>query len=219
LPFSTRFCRGNTLLQNANAFVAIGDQDLVDHKAGGLIDHHGGLADLQGQGLDLLHQLSGGIAAGDDFHQLHGGHGVEEVHTHQVMLQTVGHLGDGQRRGVGGKDGLFLADRIQLAQQLLLGGHVLSDALDDQIGVCSCFELLHHYAAHQIIGSFLSHLALGHSLVQRGSQLVTVTLSACHTGSIHHSHMALGSKDLCDTAAHGASAKHCNFHTRSSYSR
>ena len=134
------FRGGNAFLQNANALVAVGDQDLIDHKAGGLVDHHGGLADLHRQVLDIVHQVGGGVAAGDDLHQLHGGHGVEEVHTDQVMLHALAHLGDGQRGGVGGEDGLVLADGVQLAQQFLLDGHVLGHALDDQIGIGGSFK-------------------------------------------------------------------------------
>ena len=210
------FCGGNAFLQNANAFIAIGDQDLVDHKAGSLVDNHRGLADLGGEVLDVVHQVSGGVAAGNDLHQLHGRHRVEEVHTDQVMLQPLAHLGDGQRGGVGGEDGLILAQSIQTAQQLLLDFHVLSDALDDQIGISGALELLDQNAAHDIISSFLGHLALGDLLVQGGGQLVLMTLCACGAGSIHQSGVALRCENLSNTAAHCTCAKYCYFHFSSS---
>ena len=211
------FRGGNAFLQNANALVAVGDQDLIDHKAGGLVDHHGGLADLHRQVLDIVHQVGGGVAAGDDLHQLHGGHGVEEVHTDQVMLQALAHLGDGQRGGVGGEDGLVLADGVQLAQQFLLDGHVLGHALDDQIGIGGSVKLLDQNAAHDIVRGFLGHLTLGDLLVQGGGQLVLMTLCAGGAGSIHQGGVALRCENLGNAAAHRTGAEYCYFHDSSSY--
>ena len=210
------FRRGNAFLQNANAFVAIGDQDLVDHEAGGLVDHHGGLADLGGQVLDVIHQLRGGVAAGNDLHQLHGRHGVKEVHTDEVVLQALAHLGDGQRGGVGGEDGLILAQSVQLGQQLLLDGHVLGDALDDQIGIGGGVELLDQNAAHNIVSRFLGHLALGDLLIQGGCQLILMTLCAGRAGSIHQGGVALRCENLSNTTAHRTCTKYCYFHDSSS---
>ena len=133
------------------------------------------------------------------------------------MLQTLTHLGDGQRGGVGGEDRFVLAQSVQLAQQLLLDGHVLGDALDDQIGISGSFKLLHQNAAHQIISGFLSHLALGDLLVQGGGQLVLMTLRAGGAGSVHQGSVTLRCENLGNTAAHSACAKYCYFHDCSSY--
>ena len=128
------------------------------------------------------------------------------------MLQTLRHLGDGQRRGVGSKHGALLADGIQLAQQLLLHGHVLSHALDDQIGIGGSVKLFHQDAGHDVVGSSLIHLALGDLLGQRSSQLILMALSALDAGSIHQRGVALCCENLGNAAAHGACAEYCDFH-------
>ena len=138
------------------------------------------------------------------------------MHTDELMLQALTHLGDGQRGSVGGEDGVFLAQSVQTAQQLLLGGHILGNALDDQVGIGGSLNLLHQDAAHDVISSFLSHLAAGDLLVQRGSQLILMTLSAGDAGSIHQSGVTLCGKDLSDTAAHSTCTKDCDFHDSSS---
>ena len=138
------------------------------------------------------------------------------MHADELMLQALTHLGDGQRGSVGSEDGILLADGIQAAQQLLLGGHILGNALDDQVGIGGGLELLHQDAAHDIISSFLSHLAAGDLLVQRGGQLVLMTLSAGNAGSIHQSGVALRCENLSDTAAHSTCTKDCDFHDCSS---
>ena len=47
----------------------------------------------------------------------------------------------GQRRGVGGQDGAVLADAVELVEQVLLGGQVLDDRLDDEVAVGQLAEV------------------------------------------------------------------------------
>ena len=58
------------------------------------------------------------------------------------------------------------------------------------VGIGGGLELLHQDAAHNIISSFLGHLAAGDLLVQRGGQLVLMTLIHIHTyipsSILHH---------------------------------
>ena len=133
-----------------------------------------------------------------------------------MVLQALTHLGDGQRGGVGGKDGLILAQSVQTTQQLLLHGHVLSHALDDQIGVSGGLELLHQHTAHQIVSGLLRHLALGHTLIQRSSQLILVALRTGRAGSIQQDGVALAGKHLSDTATHSTCTKNSDLHNDSS---
>ena len=134
------------------------------------------------------------------------------MHTHQGMLQALRHLGDGQRGGVGSKNGALLADSIQLTQQFLLHGHVLSNALDDQIGISGSVELLHQDAGHNVVGGSLIHLALGDLLGQGSSQLILMALCTLDAGSIHQSGVSLCCKNLGNAAAHGTCAEYCDFH-------
>ena len=54
----------------------------------------GVLADVLGQLVNEIKGLLGGVGSADDLHQLHGGHGVEEVHSDDGVLQAVAHLGE-----------------------------------------------------------------------------------------------------------------------------
>src|SRR5699024_778176 len=76
---------GHAGVYQIDALVDHGDQDLVDHEAGGLVNLDGLLADLHGQVPDGVEGLIGGVSAPDDLHQLHDGSGVEEVHTDELV--------------------------------------------------------------------------------------------------------------------------------------
>ena len=79
---------GDAGLHQADGLVDHGDQDLVDHEAGSLGHFHGILADVLRQLIDGVEGLLSGVGAPDDLHQLHAGHGVEEVHADDGVLQT-----------------------------------------------------------------------------------------------------------------------------------
>ena len=128
------------------------------------------------------------------------------------MLQAVAHLGDGQRGGVGGKHSLRLAQRIQLGEQGALGLHFLLDAFDDQVCIGRSSFFLHQNAAQQVLLGFLGHLALGHALGQRSSQLILMPLGRRQTAGIHQRNVTVGCKDLGDTAAHGAGSENRYLH-------
>ena len=134
------------------------------------------------------------------------------MHTDDGVLEAVAHLGDRQRGGVGSEDGLGLAQLVQLAEQLLLGSHVFLDALDDEIRVGAGGLLLHQDVGQQSVHSLLGHLALGHALGQRSSQLILVLLSGSHRACIHQGSVALSRENLSNAAAHGAGAENRYFH-------
>ena len=204
--------RGNAGLNQADGLVDHGDQDLVDHEAGSLSNLNGILADLLRQLVDDVEGLLSGVGTADDLHKLHAGNGIEEVHADDGVLEAVAHLGDRQRGGVGSEDGLGLAQFVQLAEQLLFGGHIFLDALDDQIGVSAGGLLLHQDVGQQSIHSLLGHLALGHAFGQRSSQLILVLLSGSHRACIHQGSVALSRENLSNAAAHGAGAENRYFH-------
>ena len=199
---------GGAGLHQADGVVDHGDQQLVDHEARRLLHFHGVLVQLLGQVIDKIKGLVGGVDAPDDLHQLHGGHGVEEVHADQGVLQTVSHVGDGQGRGVGGKGGIGLADIVQLHEQLLLDVHVLLDALDDQIDVGGLFMGLgDQNVGQQSILGLRGHLALVHPLLQGLGQGVLVPLGGRRAAGVHQNGMTLGGKHLGNAPAHGAGAE------------
>ena len=134
------------------------------------------------------------------------------MHTDDGVLEAQAHLGDGQRRGVGRKDGGILAHGVELAEQLTLGGHVLGHALDDEVGVGRSGLLLDENVVQDGILGLFGHLALLDALLQGSGELILVALSGSDAGSVHQSGVALGREDLSDAAAHGAGAENCNFH-------
>ena len=138
------------------------------------------------------------------------------MHADHGMVQAVGHLGDGQGGGVGGKNGLGLAHGVQLAEQGLLGAHVFLDALNDEIRVGAGGLFLHQHVGHDGVGGGLFHPALVHPLLERGGQLVLVLLGGRHGAGVHQGGVALRREDLSDAAAHRARAKNRYLHDCSS---
>ena len=203
---------GGTCLYQTDGVVDHGDQQLVDHETGRLLDLDGVLAQILGQVVSKFKDLVGGIDAADDFHQLHAGDRVEEVHADQGVLQTVSHVGDGQRRCVGGEDSLGLAQLVQLLQQGLLGSHLLLDALDDQIGIGGGGLLVHDDVDQQSVNGLLSHLAAGNALGQVSGQLILVALSGSDAAGENQGGVSLRSESLGDADAHGAGAENSYLH-------
>ncbi|MPM53974.1 hypothetical protein SDC9_100746 [bioreactor metagenome] len=134
------------------------------------------------------------------------------MHADDGVLQSVAHFGDGQRRGVGREDCLGLAHGVQLVQQLLLGGHVFLDALDDQVGVRTGGFFLHQHICQQGVHRLLRHLALFNTLLQGSRQLILVLLRGSDGTCIHKGGVALRRENLSNSAAHRTCAKNCNFH-------
>ena len=159
-----------------------------------------------------LEHLGSGVDAPDDLHQLHAGHGVEEVHADDGVLQILAHLGDGQGGGVGGEDDAVFADGVQLLEQGALGLHVLLHALDDQVGLGSGGHLLDENVGHQGVLGLLGHLALLHPLLQGGGQLILVALGRSGAAGVHQGGVSLGREDLGNAAAHGAGTEDGYFH-------
>ena len=203
---------GDAGLNEADGFVDHGDEDLVDDEAGSLGDLDRLLADLLGELVDEIEGLLRGVRAADDLNELHAGNGIEEVHTDDGVLEAKAHLGDGQRGGVGGKDGGFLAQLIQLAEHGALVRHLFLGALNDEVGIGGGGLLLHEDIRHQGILGLLSHLALLDALLQGSVELVLVALRGSDAGRVHQSGVAVCREDLRDAAAHGAGAENCNFH-------
>ena len=67
---------------------------------------------------------------------------VEEVHADHATRARVGRrdLGDRERRGVGGQDGVLGDDPVELLEDLLLDLQRLHDRLDDEVGVLELLD-------------------------------------------------------------------------------
>ena len=128
---------GDAVGQDAHCLINHGDEDAVDHEAGSFLHLHGLFADGSGELYDALGHLVAGELTLDDFNQCHAVGGVEEVHADELCRTTgaSGNLCDGERRRVGGEDGLGLADLVKLREHILLQLHVLHSGLDDEVGI------------------------------------------------------------------------------------
>jgi hypothetical protein len=95
----------------------------------------GFLSSLLGQGLDVAEDVVGGDDGADHLDERHDGRRVEEVHAQHArgLLGGHGDLGDRQRGGVGGEDGVVGDDLVEGGEDLLLQGQVLGDGLDDEL--------------------------------------------------------------------------------------
>ena len=207
---------GGAGLNQADGVVDHGDQQLVDHEAGAFCHLNGLLADVLSQLVHKVEGLLGSVHAADDLDELHAGHGVEEVHTDEGVLQTIAHLSDRQRGGVGSKHGLRFAQLVQAMEQLLLGTHLLGDALDHQISISSGGLFLDQHIGHESVLGALRHFALGDPLLQRSVQLFLMALGGGDAAGVHQGSMPVCGKDLGNTTTHGAGAENCNLHSVSS---
>ena len=205
---------GDAVLQDDDGLVDHGEQDAVDHETGSLADLDGVLADLLGAGIDSLEGLVVGTGAADDFHQLHSGSGVEEVHA-QDLLRTLGgssNGGDGDGGGVGGQDGLGLADGVQLLEDVLLHVQDLDGSFHNQVAVLGVSQLQGEGdAGEHLVLLVLGDLALGDLLLQVLLQNALAALNESVSDVADDDGLASLSENLGNTHAHGAGAQHHNL--------
>ena len=114
---SSRVDRGgaaHALAQQAQRLAVEGARHAVDDEAGRVAGLHGRLAQARARRHSAA--TAGSVAApGDHLDQGHGGRGVEEVQANHALglAGGRGHGRDGERRGVGGQDGVGAAEAVQ----------------------------------------------------------------------------------------------------------
>ena len=129
--------RANALIERVHRLVDHRQQDAVDHESREVLRHRDGLAERLDElpGAAEGHVLGGDAA--DHLDELHHRHRVHEVQADEA-LRPVGGGGkprDGDRRGVGGDDGVRLEERTERHEDLALDRLVLGRGLDHEIGV------------------------------------------------------------------------------------
>ena len=207
-------CAGHAGVQQVGGLVDHGDEDLIHHEAGGLVDLHGLLADLHGQIPNGGKGRVRGLGPADHFHQLHHGGGVEEVHPDEPVL-PLGRRGDGGDRdggGVGGQDSLALADLVQLGKDALLDVQILDGGFHHQVRVRSQVQIGREADLAGDGGlARLVQLALGHQLVQPLVQTGLGRLNDLVLDITDHHVESLAGEDLGNIQAHRAAADHYDF--------
>ena len=158
--------------QDANTFVDHRNQDTVDHETGSFVHADRVLAHRLAEFYYLSVHFGLGQLAFDYFNQLHHRHRIEEMHPNHFAraFGRCGHLGYGQRRGIGSQNGLRLANRIQFLEDFQLDRHVLCNGLDNDIVILAIF-IRHRRSDMSLDFRFLGgfHLAF---LYQAGQTLI-----------------------------------------------
>ena len=87
-------------------------------------------------------RLIGSFCSTDDFQKLHTVSGIEEVRADHPagVFKNGSHFGNGQCRGVGGKNDIIATNLLQFLPDLLLNLHIFQYGLDDQIDILHVFQ-------------------------------------------------------------------------------
>jgi hypothetical protein len=109
----------------------------VDDERRGVLDQHARLLQRLAGGEGGRERRVVGALGAHDLEQRQDRDGVEEVEADDPLgvLEVGGHVGDRQRRGVGGEHALRCHDGLDLGEHLLLHLEVLEHRLDDEVGV------------------------------------------------------------------------------------
>ena len=191
--------------------VHVDAQQAVDDEPGAVLAQHGHLADVQHELICRGRHGRVGALVADDLHQRHAHDGLEEVNADDALgpRGSRGQLGDGQRGGVGGKDGGRLHGLLALLQDGLLQVHTLHGGLDDEVAVGQRREV--GAAGDQRAkggGLRVLQLALGHA---RSEGIVDVLEGAVDDGLLDvaevHGDASTGQREG-DLRTHHAGADH-----------
>ena len=105
-------------------------EDAVDHEGRRVLDEHGALAELLGEGPRRRKRGLVGLVGAHELDERQERDGVEEVDA-----DVRAHLGDREAGGVGGEDGLGLHVLSKLGEDLLLELELLEDGLEHEVAV------------------------------------------------------------------------------------
>src|SRR5271165_3488665 len=138
----------HALFIGANGVEQVGHQQAVDDESWLVNRAHRDFAQLGAEGNGGGEDLGRGGDGADDFDQLHHRDGIEEVQADEALgaLGRRHELGHADGGSVGGEDGVFLDDGVELRVGFALFGHVLDDGLDDDVAVG---EVVHAGGAFQ----------------------------------------------------------------------
>ena len=205
--------RADVLAGQDGGLVHHGAHDAVGDEHGHVGDGDELLAEALGDGLAGLDGVGRGVIGVDDLHQLHGGHGAEEVHAQELLgtQRSGGQLGDAQGGGVGDENGFGLHDGSQLGEGVLLQLHILDHGLENDVDVGQVVQVGGGLQAAQHLGLlFLGDLALGDLLVKALLDAGDALLQGGGPVVVENHVVAALESDLGDAAAHQAGAVHTN---------
>ena len=139
------FGGGVATLEHPHGAQQVGHEQHVDDETSPVLRRDDRLADdIGGEAGDPVDNCRQGAYRGDDLDQLHDRSRIEEMEADNLLGSTRTHryVDDGNRRRVGGQDGLGGRDHpVQLGEHLGLESKVLDDGLDDQVTVGEIGEI------------------------------------------------------------------------------
>jgi len=153
-----------------------------------------------------LEGTAAGVQARDDLHEPHQGYRVEEVQPDQPGRtgQSGGEAADGQRTGVGGQDGVRLADLL-FSQQGPLDLGIFDHGLDHEIAGCAV-ATGHPQSCRTRGRSSFAQLSLRDLSTQHADDEVTGGFRRARLGVHELDRHPRENRHLGDAAPHGSGA-------------
>ena len=134
---------GDPFLQGPDGLHQVGDQEAV-HDESRLVRRFDGLfAQRADEGPSGIERPVAGQGGPDDLNQFHDGGRIEKMHPDHPGRPGGGrrHLRDAERGGVGGEQGVGLADQVESAEEIFLQGQVLEDGFDHKVRIGVPFQI------------------------------------------------------------------------------
>ncbi len=136
--WSTASGRGHAFHHGEGGLVDERHQHAVGDEAGRIVDFDRRFAQLDGQRMNGREGLVAGSQAAHNLHQRHHRHGIEEVHSDDLLgpAGPRGQFGDGDGGGVGGEDGLGGRMRRGRERVSALSSKRSRGGFDDEVAAC-----------------------------------------------------------------------------------
>ena len=169
--------RGDALADDMEALAQNRLLQAIKHKAGGILDDHRLLLQLQRDLTHLLRRLICRLFAADDLDEGDDVGRIHPVHTGKAL--GIGHgfgdLGDAQTGGITAQNGVICHDFAQFPIEIVLDLQLFEDRLHQKIGVCQILQLVGEADAllqrggllrRQLAGLYLGALVDGDQLLR-----------------------------------------------------
>jgi hypothetical protein len=194
-------------LEHGRGVVEVAEQQGVGDEAGLVTADDRALADLLHEAGHVGEHRGLGHHRAHDLDQVLHRRGVEEVDADHPAGMGVGggDLGDGQRRGVGGQDRVGRDDRLEIAEDRLLGLHRLDHGLDHEVGVGQVLQRGREGDPSEQLGLVgLGHLLALDRPVGGVLEVLAATLQPLVVDLDADDGIAVAGEDLGDAGTHGA---------------
>src|ERR1700674_591293 len=213
------FDGADAFFERAHGGEEVGYEKAIDDESGAVVGAHRRFPELRAKRHPLfIHSRIGGDGS-YDFDELHDWHGIKKMQSDDALrpLGGCGDFGDGQGRGVAGKDGGRRAEGVESAEKPALGGKLHDDGLEHYV---AALQVLQRGCAFQPAANFIFLRFVDGGFLYLASEiLVDASESFVHNfrADLAHDGGEAGLRgDLRDTRAHQATPYDANFLNRHS---